>query len=106
MERREGILDQRQVEEVRRLVPGTTHRRGHLQVLTVDFLLRLLRVIVVVVVVFPTHRRWFRFVFAPSIPFSSFLTTRRTPSVCTKTSLVWCLENETRLFASNDVTSW
>jgi hypothetical protein len=104
MERREGILDQRHVEEVHRPVPGTAHRRGHLQVLMVDFLLRLLRVIVVVVIVFPAHRCWFQFVFAPSIPFSSFLATRRTSSVCTKTRLVWCLENKT--IASNNVASW
>jgi hypothetical protein len=41
-----------------------------------------------------------------SIPFLSFLATRRTLSVCIKTCHVWCLENETRLFASNDVASW
>jgi hypothetical protein len=74
--------------------------------LTVNFLLHLLRVIVVVGVVFPARRCWFRFVFAPSIPFSTFLATRRTSSVCTKTRHVWSLENETRLFASNAVASW
>ncbi len=41
-----------------------------------------------------------------SIPFSSFLATRRTSSVCTKTRHVWCLEYETRSFASNDIASW
>ena len=41
-----------------------------------------------------------------SIPFLSFHATRRTSSVCTKMRHVWCLENETRLFASNDVASW
>ena len=91
---------------MRRPVPGTAHRRDHLQVLTVYFLLRLPRVIVVVVIVFPARRRWFRFVFAPSILFSSFLATRRTSSICTKTRNVWCLENKTRLFASNNVASW
>jgi len=61
MESRKGILNQQQVEEVRHPVPETAHQRGHLQVLMVDFLLRLLRVIVIVVVavVFPARRRWF-----------------------------------------------
>ena len=61
MESRKGILNQQQVKEVRHRVPETAHQRGHLQVLMVDFLLRLLRVIfiIVVAVVFPARHRWF-----------------------------------------------